>query len=515
MREQLLRGFCSRLNSRFWEEIWRDRMAGYQRRPKAFAERILGSKWWGRQADVARMVASGRRTAVKSANGVGKTYLAADLALWFLYAFQPSVVLTTAPTWRQVRNLLWEELRRRFRMVRTPLPGRISLTRLQVEEGWFAFGLSTDDAVRFQGFHAENLLIILDEASGVPETIWDAAEGIAVGGNNRILAIGNPLTPSGRFYRIFRAGRVWARLTISALEHPNVTGEGTPIPGAVTAEAVEERIAEWCEPVEADANSPLSDQGAEKSSPASAAFADTFEWKGRRYLPNNLFRTRVLGEFPDSDDESLIPLRWIEAAMGRTLSAEGVRRMAADVARFGGDATVIGVRVGATLTYLKAIRGADLMEVTGAIARIAFDCKPESIAVDSIGLGAGVVDRLVETNIQGVEPVNAALPARDSERFANRRAEMYWALRERFRSGEIALPPEEEMKEQLASLRYRHTSRGQIQMESKEEMKRRGLHSPDHADMLAMLYDGGAEIGEFFLQPRPIGRAERLRAEMW
>ena len=201
--------------------------------------------------------------------------------------------------------------------------------------------------------------------------------------------------------------------------------------------------------------------------------------------------------------------------MGRTLPAEGVRRMAADVARFGGDATVIGVRVGATLTYLKAIRGADLMEVTGAIARIAFDCKPESIAVDSIGLGAGVVDRLVETNIQGVEPVNAALPARDSERFANRRAEMYWALRERFRSGEIALPPEEEMKEQLASLRYRHTSRGQIQMESKEEMKRRGLHSPDHADMLAMLYDGGAEIGEFFLQPRPIGRAERLRAEMW
>ena len=489
-------------------------MAAYQRRPKAFAERILGSNWWNRQADVAQMVASHRRIAVKSANGVGKTYLAADLALWFLYSYQPSIVLTTAPTWRQVRNLLWEELRKRFRMARTPLPGRILLTRLQVEEGWFAFGLTTDDAVRFQGFHAENLLIILDEASGVPETIWDAAEGVAVGKNNRILAIGNPLAPTGRFYSIFRSGRAWGRLTISALEHPNVNGEGTTIPGAITAEAVADRIAEWCEPAEADDTSTLGDHGTEKSSHKSAASADIFEWKGKRYFPNNLFRARILGEFPDADEEALIPLRWIEAAMKRTIPAEGMCRMAADVARFGGDMTVIGVRIGATLTRLRTIHGADLMEVTGEIARMAYECKPENIAVDSIGLGAGVVDRLTEMCIAGVEPVNAALPARNSERFANRRAELYWALRERFRSGEIALPTDEEMREQLANLRYRHTSRGQILMESKEDMKRRGLHSPDRADMLAMLYDAGMEIGDFYLQPRVSSIAEHMRAEL-
>jgi len=111
----------------------------------------------------------------------------------------------------------------------------------------------------------------------------------------------------------------------------------------------------------------------------------------RKAIPaNNLFRARVLGEFPDSDEEALIPLRWIEAAMERRLPAEGMKRAAADVARFGDDSTVIGVRVGPVVTRLDVTRGADTMEVAGKIARLAYDEHPESIAVDSIGLGAGV-----------------------------------------------------------------------------------------------------------------------------
>ncbi len=507
MREQILRDFCVRLNRRFLEEVWKGRMTRYRRKPEAFARRALGSLWWEKQREVAESVAHHRRTAVKSANGVGKTYLAADLALWFLYCYQPSVVLTTAPTRRQVRHLLWEEIRRRFRGARESLPGELLQERLSVGPGWYALGLATDEPVRFQGFHAENLLILFDEASGIADEIWEAAEGIAVGKNNRIVAIGNPMTTSGRFYRIFQSEPLWRRHTISALDHPNVTGRGAPIPGAVTAEVVEERVLEWCEEI------PPGEAGAD---------ADLLVWRGRRYRPNNAFRVRVLGEFPDSGEDTLIPLRWIEAAAARWreeyrsgAGLTGVRHAAADVARFGGDWTVIGLRIGSVVTRLEAIQGCDLMEVAGRVARLAQEERPERIAIDGIGIGAGVADRLQELRIAGVEAVNVSLPACDRERFANRRAELYWGLRERFRTGDITIPPDEALCSQLAQIRYAYTSRGQIQMASKEAMRRRGGGSPDRADMLALLFDGAA--GEGFsgeLRSLPPSAAAQLRAEM-
>lgn len=465
------------IRSRFPCAELRQRMHRYQQDPELFAHEVLGSRWWFRQREIAEAVASSRRTIVKSGNGVGKTYLAADLALWFLYSFPQSTVLTTAPTWRQVRHVLWEEIRRRFRMALKPLPGVLLTTRICAGDGWQGLGLATTDGVRFQGFHAQNLLVILDEAGGIPGEIWEAVEGVAVGANNRILAIGNPLHASGRFYEIFRGSGEWRRITMNALEHPNITGEGPVVPGAVTREAVRQRVAEWCEELP---------EGAD-------AGPDAFEWEGRRYVPGNLFRTRVLGEFPDADDDALIPLRWVEAAMERSLPAIGRRRMAADVARFGGDSTVIGCRVGPVLTHMEVVRGSDTMDVAGRIAAQAYAFQPETIAVDSIGIGAGVVDRLVELQIEGVEGVNVALPAWDTERFANRRAELYWGLRELLRTGGITLPRDADLCRELTSIRYRHTSQGKIQIESKEEMKRRGLPSPDRADMVALLFDGALD----------------------
>jgi phage terminase large subunit len=482
-------------------------MTRYRRRPEAFARHALGSSWWQKQREVAQSVAHHRRTAVKSANGVGKTYLAADLALWFLYCYQPSIVVTTAPTRRQVRHLLWEEIRRRFQGARESLPGELLKDRLTVGPGWYALGLATDEPTRFQGFHAENLLIVFDEASGIAEEIWEAAEGIAVGKNNRIVAIGNPMTASGRFYRIFQSDPLWRRHTISALDHPNVTGVGAPIPGAVTAEAIEERVMQWCEEIlEGEA----------------CAESDLLRWRGRLYRPNNAFRVRVLGEFPDSAEDTLIPLRWIEAAAARWREEyrfgeglTGVRRAAADVARFGGDWTVIGLRIGSVVARLEATQGCDLMEVAGRVARLAQEARPESIAIDGIGIGAGVADRLQELRIAGVEAVNVSLPAHDREHFANRRAELYWGLRERFRTGDITIPPDEALCSQLAQIRYTYTSRGQVQIASKEAMRRRGHASPDHADMLALLFDSSTGEGFAWDEPSsPPSAAARLRAEM-
>ncbi len=230
----------------------------------------------------------------------------------------------------------------------------------------------------------------------------------------------------------------------------------------------------------------------------------------------------MLGQFPTADDESLIPLRWIEAAFTHdsrlTTHDSGIRRAAADIARFGNDSTVIGMRVGRTLKNMEVMHGADLMKVAGRIRRLAYEEHPESIAVDAIGLGAGVVDRLREMEVEGVESVNVGLPAHDTERFLNRRAELYWGLRERFRVGDITIPPipeTEGLAEELAAIKYRITSRGQIQLESKDEMKKRGRGSPDRADMLAMLFDSTGDWAATLPQTNPApSAAQKLRAEM-
>ncbi len=626
------------------EATWRFQMKAYKQHPEKFAIQILGTHWWSAQIEIALSIANNRRVAVKSANGVGKTFLAADLAIWYLLTHPNSIVLTTAPTWRQVRNLLWEEIARKFENAKTRLPGKLNTVRLTIDSSWYAMGLSASDSVTFQGFHAEHMLIILDEASGISEGIWEAVEGIAVGADNRILAIGNPLVTSGRFYRLFRDDSGWVKHTISAFDHPNVKGNykardgsSTVIRGCVTQESVHERIKEWCDimgpappgakelqflnevaessppkqdeteifqtdqdeqlsiaesEIQADPNlgsiysdhtdyQALIDQEQNKNrirtgvkreekdadnlhpivatgpigsqlsvSRSSDATPDTFNFRGLKVKPNNLFRARVLGQFPTAEPDTLIPLNWIEAAVRPIPNRVGFRhdidselseiceyndenllsgytRIAVDVARYGNDSTVIGMKTGSVMTNMETHTGCDTMQVAGLINRMAYDHHPESITIDSIGVGSGVVDRLRELGTEGVIPVNVSMSAHDQERFANKRAELYWGLRERFRLGDIVIPSElkakgcqiEKLVEELASIKYLINSKGQIQMESKSDMKRRGLSSPDHADMLAMLYDGAWDFAwnsinaEAQYNRRP-SEAQRLRDEM-
>ena len=482
-----------------------DRRVQFQKRPFLFARDVLGSKWWSMQTEIANCLVQNRRVAVKSANGVGKTYLAADLTLWFLHSFPGSIVLTTAPTSRQVRGLLWEEIGRRIRKSKIALPGSLTLMKYEVAPGWFAMGLTADSPDSFQGFHAKDLLIVMDEASGIRDDIWDAAEGVAVGTNNRILAIGNPLRASGRFYEIFRGANPWKRITISGMDHPNVLRQKEVIPGAITCKSIEERIKEWC------VESKEEGEHLVKS-------ANHFRWNDKVYLPGRDFLARVLGQFPQSDDDALLPLNWIEAAQNRIVPEGGHIIAAVDVARFGSDSTVIGVRKGMRLIHLESIKGADTMAVAGRVAEMAYRFSPTRISIDSIGVGGGVVDRLFEIGLAGVYPVNVAESAIDSERFLNRRAEIFWRLRERFQAGEISILENRELADQLASIHYEFASTGKIKMESKVALRKAGKKSPDMADMLAMLFDPCSEpmietpeLRAWMQQPSP---AARLMMEM-
>lgn len=460
-------------------------MAQYWGEPERFATEVLGSRWWEAQRRIATKLATHRRVAVKAANGVGKTYLAADMVLWFLYAYPPAIVLTTAPTWRQVTSLLWEEIRRRWNRVNReaevngvvpPLSGRLLKTELHLGDGHFAMGLSAEDAVHFQGYHAENLLVVLDEACGISESIWEAVEGICVGKNNRILAISNPLTPTGRFYRLFQSPQ-WETETISALDHPNILypdQQNQQIPGATTRQALTDQIAEWCEPTEDI------EEGA------------TFVWEGQRYRPEGLFLSRALGQFPPAAEDSLLSRAWLEAAISKQpLEMERPCVLAVDVARFGGDETVFALRRGNRVCKIQPRRKWDTMQVVGETKAMAEDEGADVVIVDAVGVGAGVLDRLREINLHGVLEASfgrSAVGLRGRACFQNLRAQTFWSLRERLRNGEVQLPDDGVLVEQLAALRYSYSSMGQILIESKDQIRARGLPSPDRADAVAMLF---------------------------
>lgn len=422
-----------------------------RRDPVFFVRRVLGGDPWEKQEEVLNAVRDHRRVAVRACHGVGKTKVAAWVALWFLYCHRNSKVITTAPTWHQVENLLWREIHAAHATSRIPLGGKVLQTQIELGKQWFALGLSTDKPERFQGFHAENILLIVDEASGVDQRIFEAAEGFLTSPGAKLLLIGNPTQLSGEFYNAFRSP-LYHKIHISAFDSPNLKAGKVVRPYLVTPEWVEEKRIQWGE------DSPM-------------------------------WYSRVLGEFPEQGDDTLIPLAWIEAAQRRWSEIPPGQpiELGVDVARYGSDSTVIILRRGERAEIVRRLRGQDTMQVAGAVIDALRSTSATVAKVDVVGLGAGVVDRLKEQK-QPVREMNAGEAAHDKERFVNRRAEWYWALRERFQAGDIAIPPDDELAAQLASLKYKFDSRGRIQIESKEEMRKRGLPSPDKADALVLAF---------------------------
>ena len=446
---------------------------GFRSRPADFARNYLGINLWAKQEDVLNALAQHRRVAVKAGNGLGKGFTAAAAVLWFLSAYAPATVLTTAPTARQVRHVLWREIRRLYAACPHTIGGHMLSTRLDLTEDRFALGLTSDEADQFQGFHCPNMLIVVDEAEGVSEGIYEAIDAVMTASNCKLLLIGNPTTDSGTFRRAFHEDRrIFHNITISALESPNVEQKRVVIPGLTTHEWVEERASIWGE-----------------SSP--------------------MYQARVLGQFSDCPEDALIPLSKIEQAIARNRSGhvtgseeadddgtEAATVLAVDVARFGTDKSVLLLADSEAVLHMESHRGLDTMELTGRVVDAYRRWSPKRIAVDEVGIGAGVVDRLKELNLP-VTGVNVGRQARQRRIFANLRSEGYWRLHELFNQDAIAIPDDAELAGQLASLRHRYNSKGQLFMETKEEARARGIPSPDKADalMLAFLsYSSGVRL---------------------
>ena len=456
----------------------------FRANPNKFAKHVLGVEPWGKQRDILSAIAHNRKVAVRSCNGAGKTFTAAVAVLWWLMSYDNAIVITTAPSERQVKELLWREIRQLYMPRRDTIGGKLTRTRLDFASNRYAYGFSTNTEDRFQGFHSGNILVIVDEASGVDEFIYYAISGILTTQNAKLLLIGNPHGLAGTFYDAFHKNRKgYHTVHISAFDTPAFTEAGITANNIADMEypdPVDEETADNEQPHPTPHKIPLG-----LSTPLWAL--STFNEYGPQ---SSVFQTRVLGDFPSQANDTLIALRDIESAVKRphVVQPDDKPIVGLDIARFGDDKTVIIVREGIRVLHIEELRKSDLVNTTGRVITVADEFKVRHVMIDEVGIGAGVLDTLKQDKKFITTGINGGSRSDDPNKYGNLRAQIFDGLRQRFADGQISIPNDPELISQLASLTYRYNARGQLLLESKEIIKGHGRQSPDKADALAYAF---------------------------
>jgi hypothetical protein len=469
--EALLAGALGELRS-----ISRGRI--YRSDPEAWLWDVLGKRWYSRQAEIVDSFLSSTRTAVKSANGCGKSAVVADLISWIVATGDPheTLCIVSAPTLSQIEKVIFAYLKvnRGLADVRgLSLPGRITETlawKLDGDNGaeFLVFGKRPSDqdiVSSFQGTRKRNTFVFLDEAGGLPSDMFTAAEAVATGAGSRILAIGNPDRRGTEFHKIFTDPRIsqdWSLHTISAFDLPTFTGEVVYSDGEQQAGLL-----------------------------AGLTSVDWVDHKRRAWGEDSArFKAKVLGEFPDEADNTFFPQNVLDVAYGVEIVDDGAVRpvLGLDVARFGSDENVLYENRGGRVRRVDAWSKLDLIETARRVHGHAQRVAASVVNVDVNGVGGGVVDSLVRLDEFGdavyrVGAINNSVSSPDSSRWLNARAWFYDSFRQLMADGLIDLDFEDsELREELISQTYKFSPRGSIQMTSKDEMKRSGLGSPDNLD---------------------------------
>ena len=483
----------------------------FQRDPKLFFYNVLGvERLEPYQCRVIDTIAANERTTIRACHDLGKSFIMARAAMWFLNVFPHSKVITTAPTFTQVESILWSEIRAAHIKAKFPLGGRLNLTEWKLDEDWFALGFSPrkdagggegqGTSSSFQGFHAPGgIMVIFDEATGIPPGIWTMAEGLLTQHNVKFVAIGNPTSTSSEFYRTFK-DQAWAKVALTCFDSPNLQANGI-----TTLEKLENeiRLVQTMNDVEA-----LKRLDSYK---VVRPYLLTTKWvvsNAKKWGINHpLTVSKILGEFPEAGDNTLMPLGLVEQSTLRTLqpSAHDRKCIGVDVARFGSDSSVLTSLHGPVQTGRKEFFKRDTMEIAGeAIAESRAIGGADVIVVDGTGLGAGVVDALKQSQREGLIPKHCEIREvqfgakadggtgldadKNNEMFANIKARMFSLLADDIKNPEgLQLLPESAYTEELPTILYRYDSKGRLVIESKDDYKKRtGRGSPDNADSLAL-----------------------------
>ncbi len=451
-------------------EFGAQRAAAREDDPSGWIARRLGEELWSKQRQIAEAVRDHRRVAVHSCHGVGKSFIAARLAAWWIDAHPPgsAFVVTSAPTFEQVRAILWREIGRAHALGK--LPGHLNQTEWFVGGELVAFGRkpADTDPAAFQGIHARYVLVILDEAAGVPKVLWDAASSLTSNEESRLLAIGNPDDPGSYFAQVCAPGSGWCVIGIDAFESPNFTDE--PVSADLRTLLVspvwaQERADEW------GAESPL-------------------------------YIAKVRGQFPEARSDTLVPLSFVRAcqrdpldpAIERAWASRTPVELGVDVGA-GGDRTVIYGRYGPRAELLWRGETPDPMRVVGEVLQAIRASGATKVKIDTVGIGWGVAGRLQELQTEGqhsaeIVPVNVGAAPADPTRFPKLRDEIWWEVgRELARTQGFDLRAVDDATVgQLIAPRYGPDSAGRIKVEPKDETKKRLGRSPDEADALLLAF---------------------------
>lgn len=424
--------------------------------PLLFVKEVLGAEPdpWQREA----LDAIGRRdrVSIRSGHGVGKTTLLAWLTLWFLLTRNHCKVPVVANSQQQLRDTIWPEIGSWHRRLPAPLRGAIEVqvervVRVSDPEGAFAVArtASVGNPEALQGFHAEHLLFLIDEASGVPDVVFQVGLGALSTTGSKVLLAGNPTRTSGYFYDTHHTLRErWHLIQVSCLDVPRARGH------------IEDIRAKFGE-------------------------------------GSNVWRTRVLGEFPTADDDTVIPLEWVLGAVGRDVetSRHLMPIWGLDVARFGDDSSALAKRQGNTLLEpVKRWRNKDSIQLAGLVKQ-EYDGTPEEmrpylIVVDLIGVGSGVYDQCSVLGLP-VRGVNVGEAAATRDNCSRLRDELWFRCREWFEEKACTMPCDEALIAELTAPTYAFTATGKAVVEAKADMKKRGLRSPDGADALLLTFSCG------------------------
>jgi hypothetical protein len=456
------------------------RAKAYFNDPALWAKERAGIHLWSKQAEIAHSVAHNHDTVVKAGHGVGKSMIAAVLICWWMDTRWPDGrVASTAPSAHQIGAIVWYEVRHIFRLVEkryqegltyAPLPGYITSENIwKTPEGDIAgFGRKppdhkVDDA--FQGIHSRTgyVLAIGDEAVGLDEEMIDALGNITSTVDSRRLLICNPTNPASYVAKIFaRDMKNWSKMTISVFDNPNFTGEEVPKDF----------------PLEA-----LSDQ-----SYVDSKKAEYGEGTAR-------YRSRVLGEFAFDDELSLINTEDLAVAHDNDIAPTGERPvLGVDVARFGDDLSVIYSNDGGRIRRVDSWGQMDGMSTAKRIHENAVKLMASEVRIDGAGIGGPIIDRVWElrdlekADYNIVEMMGGGAPEEPKEHY-NARA-MWWDnFRYALQEGRVDLDPEDEkLTDELMSVRYKFSTRQSMVIESKDDMRKRGLKSPDFADAVIYAY---------------------------
>ena len=386
--------------------------------------------------------------AISSGHGIGKSAVTAIIILWIMStrAFAKGVV--TANTGDQLRTKTWGELGKwKKRCVvghwfeYNNGKGNMNLYHPQYPESWRvdAQTCREENSEAFAGLHAANStpFYIFDEASAVPEKIWEVAKGGLTDGEPMHICFGNPTRNTGSFFECF-----------NRMKHRWLTKQIDSRKAKMTNKKL---LGQW-----------VDDYGED----------------------SDFVRVRVRGLFPRAGGSQFIPSDVVDSCGEYRASTAGVVTLAVDVARFGDDQTVLSLKNGRKVFKLEAYRGLDTMQTADKVMEAIQIHKPQATLIDGGGVGGGVVDRCRQLGFQVIE-VNFGSKASDDNKYANKRAEMYGNLRDALIAG-LELPNDNELKDELCAIEYGFNAKQQIQLERKEDMKKRGLSSPDKADALAL-----------------------------